>query len=166
MERRLNTPLLLRHTCLSSEIDLKNPNVAQMSVFLCYLLYCIFIYHQKPCLCLHSVAQTNLSLEETQEPTSAFSFLPAESESADSPLSSGNKRPRDHREAERHWLLRRRRSTLFPNGVKVCPDESVTEAEAKHVKYFQVRGKQTSESLGSVMAYKHGYHICCIHIIS
>ncbi|CAK6441586.1 unnamed protein product [Pipistrellus nathusii] len=84
-------------------------------------------------------AQTNLSLEETQEPTSAISFLPAESESADSPLSSGNKRPRDHREAERHWLLRRRRSTLFPNGVKVCPDESVTEAEAKHVKYFQVR---------------------------
>nr|KAF6382255.1 interphotoreceptor matrix proteoglycan 2 [Pipistrellus kuhlii] len=84
-------------------------------------------------------AQTNLSLEETQEPTSAISFLPAESESADSPLSSGNKGPPEHREAARHWLLRRRRSTLFPDGVKVCPDESVTEAEAKHVKYFQVR---------------------------
>ncbi|KAK1343811.1 hypothetical protein QTO34_014364 [Cnephaeus nilssonii] len=94
---------------------------------------------KKPCLCLHSVAQTNLSLEETQEPASAISFLPTESESADSSLSRGNKRPRDHREAERHWLLRRRRSTLFPNGVKVCPDESVTEAVANHVKYFQVR---------------------------
>lgn len=128
-----------------------------LSVFLCYLSNCIFIYHQKPCLCLHSVAQTNLSLEETQEPASAISFLPTESESADSSLSRGNKRPRDHREAERHWLLRRRRSTLFPNGVKVCPDESVTEAVANHVKYFQVRGKQTSKSLDSVMAFKHGY---------
>ncbi|XP_054568235.1 interphotoreceptor matrix proteoglycan 2 [Eptesicus fuscus] len=84
-------------------------------------------------------AQTNLSLEETQEPASAISFLPTESESEDSSLSRGNKRPRGHREAERHWLLRRRRSTLFPNGVKVCPDESVTEAVANHVKYFQVR---------------------------
>lgn len=120
-----------------------------LSVFLCYLLCCIFIYHQKPCLYLCSVAQTNLSLEETQEPMSAISFLPTESESADSSLFSGNKQPRDHREAERHWLLRRRRSTLFPNGVKVCPDESVTEAMANHVKYFQVRGKQTSKSLGS-----------------
>ncbi|XP_059543990.1 interphotoreceptor matrix proteoglycan 2 [Myotis daubentonii] len=84
-------------------------------------------------------AQTYLSLEETQEPTSTVSLLPTDSESADSSLSSGNKRPRDHREAERHWLLRRRRSTLFPNGVKICPDESVTEAVANHVKYFQVR---------------------------
>ncbi|XP_023617872.1 interphotoreceptor matrix proteoglycan 2 [Myotis lucifugus] len=84
-------------------------------------------------------AQTYLSLEETQEPTSAISFLPTDSESADSSLPSGNKRPQDHREAERHWLLRRRRSTLFPNGVKICPDESVTEAVANHVKYFQVR---------------------------
>lgn len=165
MEKRLNTSLLsslgthvynlrstwkilMWHTCPFF--------VCCLSVFL-YLSYCIFIYHQKPCLCLHSVAQTYLSLEETQEPTSTVSFLPTGSESADSSLSSGNKGPRDHREAERHWLLRRRRSTLFPNGVKICPDESVTEAVANHVKYFQVRGKPRSKSLGSVMAFKHGF---------
>lgn len=125
--------------------------------FFCYFLYYIFIYHQKPCLCLHSVAQTYISLEETQEPTSAISFLRTDSESTDFSLSSGNNQPPDHREAERHWLLRRRRSTLFPNGVKICPDESVTEAVANHVKYFQVRGKQTSKSLGSVMAFKHDF---------
>ncbi|XP_045707902.1 interphotoreceptor matrix proteoglycan 2 isoform X5 [Phyllostomus hastatus] len=84
-------------------------------------------------------AQSYLSLEEIQEPKSAVSFLLADSESADPSLSSDKKRPLDHREAERQWLLRRRRSTLFPSGVKICPDESVTEAVANHVKYFQVR---------------------------
>ncbi|KAF6119152.1 interphotoreceptor matrix proteoglycan 2 [Phyllostomus discolor] len=77
--------------------------------------------------------------EEIQEPKSAVSFLLADSESADPSLSSDKKQPLDHREAERQWLLRRRRSTLFPSGVKICPDESVTEAVANHVKYFQVR---------------------------
>ncbi|KAM5334163.1 interphotoreceptor matrix proteoglycan 2 isoform 2-T2 [Glossophaga mutica] len=84
-------------------------------------------------------AQSYLSLEEVQEPKSAVSFLLADSGSADPSLSSDKKRPLDHREAERQWLLRRRRSTLFPSGVKICPDESVTEAVANHVKYFQVR---------------------------
>ncbi|XP_035873883.1 interphotoreceptor matrix proteoglycan 2 isoform X4 [Phyllostomus discolor] len=84
-------------------------------------------------------AQSYLSLEEIQEPKSAVSFLLADSESADPSLSSDKKQPLDHREAERQWLLRRRRSTLFPSGVKICPDESVTEAVANHVKYFQVR---------------------------
>ncbi|XP_053526305.1 interphotoreceptor matrix proteoglycan 2 isoform X2 [Artibeus jamaicensis] len=86
-------------------------------------------------------AQSYPSLEEIQEPKSAVSFLLADSESADPSLSSDKKRPgpQDHREAERRWLLRRRRSTLFPGAVRVCPDESVTEAVANHVKYFQVR---------------------------
>ncbi|XP_012635129.1 interphotoreceptor matrix proteoglycan 2 [Microcebus murinus] len=83
-------------------------------------------------------AQTYLSLEEIQEPKSAVSFLPPE-ESTDPSLSTEKKQPLDHREAERRWLLRRRRSILFPNGVKMCPEESVTEAVANHVNYFKVR---------------------------
>ncbi|XP_032991389.1 interphotoreceptor matrix proteoglycan 2 [Rhinolophus ferrumequinum] len=84
-------------------------------------------------------AQTYLSLEEIQESKSAVSFLLTDSESTDPSLSMEKKQPLDHREAERQRLLRRRRSTLFSNGVKICPDESVTEALANHMKYFQVR---------------------------
>lgn len=109
--------------------------------FICHLSYCIFTYYQKPRLCFHSVAQTYLPLEKIQEPKSAVSFLLTDSESTDPSLSMEKKQPLDHREAERQRLLRRRRSTLFSNGVKICPDESVTEALANHVKYFQVRGK-------------------------
>ncbi|XP_075622992.1 interphotoreceptor matrix proteoglycan 2 [Balearica regulorum gibbericeps] len=45
-------------------------------------------------------------------------------------------------EAERvdkHLLLRRKRSILFPSGVKICPDESVEQAIANHLKYFRLR---------------------------
>ncbi|KAM5275183.1 interphotoreceptor matrix proteoglycan 2 isoform 5-T5 [Hipposideros larvatus] len=85
--------------------------------------------------------EENLSslTEEIQEPKSAVSFLLTNSESADPSLSTDKKQPLGHREAERQWLLRRRRSTLFPHGVKICPDESVTEALANHVKYFKIR---------------------------
>uniref|UniRef100_A0A8C9A664 Interphotoreceptor matrix proteoglycan 2 n=1 Tax=Prolemur simus TaxID=1328070 RepID=A0A8C9A664_PROSS len=84
-------------------------------------------------------AQTYLSLEETQEPESAVSFLLPE-ESTDPSLATKKKQPLDHTEAERWWLLRRpRRSIMFPNGVKICLEESVTEVVANHVKYFKVR---------------------------
>ena len=126
-----------------------------MSVFVCVLSFCIFTRHQKFCLCFPSVAQTSLSLEEIQEPESTVSFLQTDSESTDSSLSAKKKQPLDNRETERHWLLRRKRSTLFPNGVKTCPDESVTEAVANHVKYFKVRGKQISKPLGSMVKFKH-----------
>ncbi|CAM9648040.1 unnamed protein product [Bubo scandiacus] len=36
-------------------------------------------------------------------------------------------------------LLRRKRSILFPTGVKICPDESVEQAIANHLKYFRLR---------------------------
>uniref|UniRef100_A0A673TSG1 Interphotoreceptor matrix proteoglycan 2 n=1 Tax=Suricata suricatta TaxID=37032 RepID=A0A673TSG1_SURSU len=77
--------------------------------------------------------------EDIQEPKSAVSFLLTDSESREPSFSTEKKLPLDHREAEKQWLLRRRRSILFPNGVKTCPDESVTEAVANHVKYFKVR---------------------------
>uniref|UniRef100_A0A8D1TIS9 Interphotoreceptor matrix proteoglycan 2 n=1 Tax=Sus scrofa TaxID=9823 RepID=A0A8D1TIS9_PIG len=83
-------------------------------------------------------AQTYFSLEASQEPKSAVSFLLTDSDATDY-LSTEKKQLMDHRETERQWLLRRRRSTLFPNGVKTCADESVTEAVANHVKYFKVR---------------------------
>ncbi|XP_025138791.3 interphotoreceptor matrix proteoglycan 2 isoform X6 [Bubalus bubalis] len=115
--------------------------LAQMIMFphfgkisLCILIF-VLIEGNLPSL----TAQTYLSLEEIQEPKSTVSFLQTDSESTDSSLSPKKKQPLDSRETERHWLLRRKRSTLFPNGVKTCPDESVTEAVANHVKYFKVR---------------------------
>ncbi|KAL2805165.1 interphotoreceptor matrix proteoglycan 2 precursor [Daubentonia madagascariensis] len=83
-------------------------------------------------------AQTYLSLEEIQDPKSALPFLLSE-ESTDPSLFTEKKQSLDHRKAERRWLLRRRRSILFPSGVKICPEESVTEAVANHVKYFKIR---------------------------
>ncbi|XP_004675530.1 PREDICTED: interphotoreceptor matrix proteoglycan 2 [Condylura cristata] len=86
-----------------------------------------------------STAQTYLSFKELQKPKTAVSFLTTHLESTVPSLSTEKKAPLDHREAERQWLFRRRRSTWFPNGVKICPDESVSEAVANHVKYFKVR---------------------------
>ncbi|NXE80036.1 IMPG2 protein, partial [Cochlearius cochlearius] len=39
----------------------------------------------------------------------------------------------------KHLLLRRKRSILFPSGIKTCPDESVEQAIANHLKYFRLR---------------------------
>uniref|UniRef100_A0A452E386 Interphotoreceptor matrix proteoglycan 2 n=1 Tax=Capra hircus TaxID=9925 RepID=A0A452E386_CAPHI len=93
------------------------------------------------CILIFVLIEGNLPslTEEIQEPKGTVSFLQTDSESTDSSLSAKKKQPLDNRETERHWLLRRKRSTLFPNGVKTCPDESVTEAVANHVKYFKVR---------------------------
>ncbi|XP_058517795.1 interphotoreceptor matrix proteoglycan 2 [Ochotona princeps] len=75
---------------------------------------------------------------EIQEPKSAISFLLSE-ESTEPSLPMEKKQPLDRREAERRSLLRRQRAILFPNGVKMCPEESVAETVANHVKYFKVR---------------------------
>ncbi|NXF31787.1 IMPG2 protein, partial [Nyctibius bracteatus] len=42
-------------------------------------------------------------------------------------------------QVNRRLLLRRKRSILFPGGVKICPDESVEQAVANHLKYFRLR---------------------------
>ncbi|NWV00467.1 IMPG2 protein, partial [Upupa epops] len=52
------------------------------------------------------------------------------------------KKPNGSAEAEqvnRHLWPRRKRSVLFPSGVKICPDESVEQAIANHLKYFRLR---------------------------
>ncbi|XP_048202479.1 interphotoreceptor matrix proteoglycan 2 [Perognathus longimembris pacificus] len=91
-------------------------------------------------ICFDFVMQTYISLEENQEPKSTVAFLLPE-ESTDAVLLTEKKQIPDRREAERQWLLRRRRrrSILFPDGVKICPNESVTEAVANHMRYFKVR---------------------------
>lgn len=158
MEKKLNALLLpsLSTHVYNSSIEFKIQMCCKCQFFfICYLSFYVSIHHQKLCLCFHSVAQTYLSLEESQEPKSTVSFLLTDSESTDSSLSIEKKQPMDHRETERQWLLRRKRSTLFPNGVKTCPDENVTEAMANHVKYFKVRGKQTFKPLGSMIKFKH-----------
>ncbi|XP_071070961.1 interphotoreceptor matrix proteoglycan 2 [Dasypus novemcinctus] len=91
-----------------------------------------------------STAQTYLSLEETQEPKSTVSLILTNLGSIDHSLSIKKKQPLDHRKAERQWLLRRRRSVMFPKGVKICPDESIAEAVANHVKYFKLQVCQDS----------------------
>ncbi|ELK11377.1 Interphotoreceptor matrix proteoglycan 2 [Pteropus alecto] len=108
------------------------------------------------CILIFILIEENLpSLTgEIQEPESAVSFLPTDSESADPSLSMEKKQLLDHREAEIQWLLRRRRSTLFPNGVKICPDESIIEAVANHVKYFKVRGVVLSVPYLEVTSYE------------
>ncbi|XP_009889930.1 PREDICTED: interphotoreceptor matrix proteoglycan 2 [Charadrius vociferus] len=42
-------------------------------------------------------------------------------------------------QVNKHLLSRRKRSILFPSGVKICPDESVEQAIANHLKYFRLR---------------------------
>ncbi|NWQ92081.1 IMPG2 protein, partial [Burhinus bistriatus] len=42
-------------------------------------------------------------------------------------------------QVHKHLPLRRKRSILFPSGVKICPDESVEQAIANHLKYFRLR---------------------------
>ncbi|XP_041902450.1 interphotoreceptor matrix proteoglycan 2-like isoform X2 [Corvus kubaryi] len=57
-------------------------------------------------------------------------------------LPPGLKKPNSIMDAEqfhRHLQLRRKRSILFPSGVKICPDESVEQAIANHLKYFRLR---------------------------
>lgn len=49
-------------------------------------------------------------------------------------------------QVNRHLLRRRKRSILFPSGVKICPDESVEQAIANHLKYFRLRGKWAPRS--------------------
>eukprot|EP00079_Xenopus_tropicalis_P021658 XP_012813076.1 PREDICTED: interphotoreceptor matrix proteoglycan 2 [Xenopus tropicalis] len=39
----------------------------------------------------------------------------------------------------RSFLRRKKRSILFPNGVKVCPEETIDQALANHMKFFKLR---------------------------
>nr|XP_013805449.1 PREDICTED: interphotoreceptor matrix proteoglycan 2 [Apteryx mantelli mantelli] len=84
----------------------------------------------------------------TAEETQAKDALPAPQlggwQLANPSLSPDLKKPNGISEPEKansRLLLRRKRSILFP-GVKICPDESVEQAIANHLKYFRLRACQ------------------------
>uniref|UniRef100_A0A670IMB1 Interphotoreceptor matrix proteoglycan 2 n=1 Tax=Podarcis muralis TaxID=64176 RepID=A0A670IMB1_PODMU len=77
----------------------------------------------------------------------------------------------DFRESEKfsRRLLRRKRSIFFPTGVKVCPDESVEQAIANHLKYFKLRVCQEAvwevfktfwDRLPGHEEYQNWLHLC------
>ncbi|XP_035300422.1 interphotoreceptor matrix proteoglycan 2 [Cricetulus griseus] len=76
--------------------------------------------------------------EEMQDPMRAVSALLPE-KTTDPSLTIRKRQLLAPTEADSRWLRRKRRSILFPNGVKICPNESITEAVASHVKYFKAR---------------------------
>ncbi|XP_039178417.1 interphotoreceptor matrix proteoglycan 2 isoform X2 [Crotalus tigris] len=45
---------------------------------------------------------------------------------------------KESRKFSRH-LFRTKRSIFFPTGIKVCPEESIEQATANHLKYFKLR---------------------------
>ncbi|XP_044522741.1 interphotoreceptor matrix proteoglycan 2 [Gracilinanus agilis] len=82
-------------------------------------------------------AQTYLPSEKIQESTVSVSPYRMSVQSS-IPLSSEEK-PLDYRKNKWQRLFRQKRTTLFPNGVKICPDETVAQTMANHLKYFKVR---------------------------
>ncbi|XP_021041163.1 interphotoreceptor matrix proteoglycan 2 isoform X2 [Mus caroli] len=106
--------------------------------------------------------------EERQEPMLAVSVLSPE-KSTDLSLPTRKRQLLDATETGRRWLLRRRRSILFPNGVKICPSETVAEAVASHVKYFKARVCQEAiweafrtfwDRLPGRDEYRHWMNLC------
>ncbi|XP_055449454.1 interphotoreceptor matrix proteoglycan 2 [Psammomys obesus] len=99
---------------------------------------CILIFFLTGGSLVSLSGKTIFSPEERQGPMRSVSVLEPE-KSTDPSLATRKRQLLDPPEAGRRWLLRRRRSILFPNGVKICPNESVAEAVASHVKYFKAR---------------------------
>lgn len=64
---------------------------------------------------------------------------------------STSKGPANRTYHERGALSRRKRDILFPNGVKLCSQETVQQVIDNHLSYFHLRGKlmcwQTSFTL-------------------
>ncbi|NXB35639.1 IMPG2 protein, partial [Eulacestoma nigropectus] len=95
-------------------------------------------------LCLPGMINTDLQIVAAAEGGQAKDVSPAPQlwQLANPSLPPGLKKPNNIMDAEqfhRHLQLRRKRSILFPSGVKICPDESVEQAIANHLKYFRLR---------------------------
>ncbi|NWV45569.1 IMPG2 protein, partial [Daphoenositta chrysoptera] len=97
-------------------------------------------------LCLPGMINTDLQIVAAAGEGQAKDVSPAPQLSgwqlAKPSLPPGLKKPNGIMDAEqfhRHLQLRRKRSILFPSGVKICPDESVEQAIANHLKYFRLR---------------------------
>uniref|UniRef100_A0A452GFF4 Uncharacterized protein n=1 Tax=Gopherus agassizii TaxID=38772 RepID=A0A452GFF4_9SAUR len=53
----------------------------------------------------------------------------------------------------RRVLFRRKRSILFPSGVKICPDETGEQVIANHLKYFRLRGNHSQNINADVTVF-------------
>ncbi|NWT55115.1 IMPG2 protein, partial [Erythrocercus mccallii] len=95
-------------------------------------------------LCLPGMINTDLQIVAGGEHAEDVSPAPQLSDwhLANPSLPPGLEKPNgilDAGQFHQHLQLRRRRSILFPSGVKICPDESVEQAIANHLKYFRLR---------------------------
>ncbi|XP_074158174.1 interphotoreceptor matrix proteoglycan 2 [Sminthopsis crassicaudata] len=81
----------------------------------------------------------------------------------------------DYRKNKQQLLFRQKRATLFPNGVKICPDETMAQIMANHLKYFKVRVCQEAvwevfktfwDRLPRHEEYRHWMNLCEDGIIS
>ncbi|NXA97276.1 IMPG2 protein, partial [Melanocharis versteri] len=106
----------------------------------------MFGFMWKIFLCLPGMINTDLQIVAAAGGGQAKDVSPAPQLSdwqlASPSLPPGLKKPNGIMDAEqfhRHLQLRRKRSILFPSGVKICPDESVEQAIANHLKYFRLR---------------------------
>uniref|UniRef100_G3W9B4 Interphotoreceptor matrix proteoglycan 2 n=1 Tax=Sarcophilus harrisii TaxID=9305 RepID=G3W9B4_SARHA len=78
-------------------------------------------------------------------------------------------KPLDYRKNKQQLLFRQKRATLFPNGVKICPDETIAQIVANHLKYFKVRVCQEAvwevfktfwDRLPRHEEYRHWMNLC------
>ncbi|NWY94992.1 IMPG2 protein, partial [Loxia curvirostra] len=106
----------------------------------------MFGFMWKIFLCLPGMINTDLQIVAAAGGGQAKDVSPAPQLSdwqlANPSLPPGLQKPDGIMDAEqfhRHVQLRRKRSILFPSGVKICPDESVEQAIANHLKYFRLR---------------------------
>ncbi|NXN00292.1 IMPG2 protein, partial [Sylvia borin] len=106
----------------------------------------MFGFMWKIFLCLPGMINTDLQIVAAAGGGQAKDVSPAPQLSdwqlANPSLPPGLEKPNGIMDAEqfhRHLQLRRKRSILFPSGVKICPDESVEQAIANHLKYFRLR---------------------------
>nr|XP_020855610.1 interphotoreceptor matrix proteoglycan 2 [Phascolarctos cinereus] len=107
-------------------------------------------------------AQTYLPSEKIQEPK--ISGSPYRTSFQPSVPLSAEEKPLDYRKNKRQ-----KRATLFPNGVKICPDETIAQTVANHLKYFKVRVCQEAvwevfktfwDRLPRHEEYRHWMNLC------
>ncbi|XP_063809646.1 interphotoreceptor matrix proteoglycan 2 isoform X2 [Pseudophryne corroboree] len=76
---------------------------------------------------------------------------------------------KSHSQLYRSFLRRRKRSILFPSGVKVCPEETFEQALVNHIKFFKLRVCQETvwevfkifwDRLPDQAEYQHWMHLC------
>ncbi|NWR64757.1 IMPG2 protein, partial [Bucorvus abyssinicus] len=87
---------------------------------------------------LQIVAATEGEQTKDASPTAQFSGWQLANPSLPSELKKLNGNV-EAEQVNKRLLLRKKRSILFPSGVKICPDESVEQAIANHLKYFRLR---------------------------